>query len=86
MSRALIVVLVLVLVLLSLPILVSMDRMDPCPACPGEVMLGAWGLCLAVLSLFTLLLPTSITPLRVRSSVPRPRLIVSGVERPPRTT
>jgi hypothetical protein len=85
MPRALAIALVLVLVLLSLPILVSMGGMDPCPACPGAGMLGAWGLCLAVISLFTMFLPGATTALGVRSPAPRPRLAISGIERPPRS-
>jgi predicted membrane protein len=77
--------LIVVLVLLSLPVMVSMGAMDPCPACPGGVMLGAWGLCLAVLALFTMLLPGATTAFRLPSSVPRPRLTDSGIERPPRS-
>ena len=84
MSRALVIVLVLVLALLSLPVLVSMDGMEPCPTCDGAGMLVASGLCLAVITLFTLLLPTSIAPLRLPSSVFRSRLTISGIERPPR--
>jgi hypothetical protein len=86
MSRALILVLVLVLALLSLPVLVSMDGMDPCPACGGAGMLGMWGLCFAVISLFAVLLPTSMTALRISPVGPRTRLAVTGVERPPRIT
>ncbi|MGH2656559.1 MAG: hypothetical protein ACRDIZ_07670 [Actinomycetota bacterium] len=85
MSRALVIVLVLVLALLSLPVLVSMDWMEPCPTCDGAGMLVASGLCLAVITLFTLLLPTSIASLRLAASVPRSRLTISGIERPPRS-
>jgi hypothetical protein len=84
MSRALVIVLVLVLAILSLPVLVSMDGMEPCPTCDGAGMLVGSGLCLAVITLFTLLLPTSIAPLRLPSSVFRSRLTISGIERPPR--
>jgi len=84
MPRALAIVLVLVLVLLSLPVLVSMGSMDSCPACSGG-MLGAWGLCLAVISLFTMILPGATTAFGVRSPAPRPRLAISGLERPPRS-
>jgi hypothetical protein len=84
MQRALVIALILVLVLLSLPVLISMGAMDPCPACPAAGMLGLWGLCLVVLALFTISLPGATSAFGVRSSVTRPRLVISGIERPPR--
>ncbi len=86
MPRAVAIALVLVLVLLSLPVLVSMSGMDLCPACSGAGMLGAWGLCLAVIALFTMFIPGATTAFGVRSPVPPPRLAAAGLERPPRTT
>jgi hypothetical protein len=85
MRRALLIALIVTLVLLSLPVMVSMGAMEPCPACPGGVMLGAWGLCFAVLALFILLVPGTTTAFQLPSSVPRPRLTRSGLERPPRS-
>lgn len=85
MSRVLALGLIILLVLLSLPLLVSMEGMEPCPACPATGLLGAWGMCLAVIFLLALSLPATTTALRRRLATPRPLLLVSGIERPPKS-
>jgi hypothetical protein len=86
MPRVLALGLILLLILLSLPILVSMGLMESCPACPATAMMGALGLCLAVISLFAIVLLSTSTALQPRPILPRLLLLASGIERPPKSS
>ena len=75
--------LVLLVLLVGLPMAMSMGPMPPCPKCnlsPGE----AWAMCLAVLSLISLVVPAPNRRVWAERSHLRLLLLAGRLERPPR--
>ncbi|MGH2740307.1 MAG: hypothetical protein ACRDH6_07500 [Actinomycetota bacterium] len=81
---ALILLLVLLMVLLSAPFALGTSAMDPCPACAAQGAAAGWGLCLAVLALFTLARPRLGRVIVSRPTHLHPLLLVDPPDMPPR--
>lgn len=79
-----IVLLVLLVVFLGLPVGIGMTGMGACPECHLSSGSAGTSACLAVLSLFSLLLLSRSRAPRSRSAIPRLLLLPSTLERPPR--
>jgi hypothetical protein len=77
--------LILTVVLLGLPMAGMMADMEPCPACVADDQAGAWGMCVAILSLLAALLFTPHGNRLVGTASPfRPLLLARPLEEPPR--
>jgi hypothetical protein len=83
MKRVLLIGLVLLMIFSGIPLVMAMPAMERCPEC--QLAAGAVAMCLAVLALFVLLVPTVAARLARRDRVLPLFLLRSGLDHPPRT-
>jgi hypothetical protein len=82
MKKAAVIALVLLVLLAGLPFAMGMSDMAPCPSCTGVERPVA--MCLAMVSLFVLIVSSSSSVIGSRRQVVRLLLFADPPERPPR--
>lgn len=81
---AAVVALVLLVLVVGLPLAMGMSEMAPCPSCTGLNTPVAVAMCLAIVSLFVLVVSSNSSRIASRQQVVRLRLLAEPPERPPR--
>ncbi|MFN2524943.1 MAG: hypothetical protein ABR505_01560 [Actinomycetota bacterium] len=83
MSKALMIALVLLVFVLGLPLAMGMSDMDSCPSCAGVDAPMAVAMCLAIMSLFVLVVISQTSLVATRRDIPPLLLGREPPERPP---
>jgi hypothetical protein len=84
MKKAAIILLVLLVLLVGLPSAIGLSDMAPCPSCKEGDAPIAVALCLAIVSLFVLVMSSNSSLVRSKRRVFRFLLLADPPERPPR--
>jgi hypothetical protein len=84
MKKAAVIALVLLVLLVGLPFAMGTSDMAPCPSCTGVERPVAVTMCLAIVSLFVLIVSSSSSVIGSRRQVVRLLLLDDPLERPPR--
>lgn len=84
MKKAVVIALVLLVLVVGLPLGMGMSDMTPCPSCTGVDTPVALAMCLAIMSLFTLVVSSRSSLIASRREVVRLLLRSDPPERPPR--
>lgn len=77
------IVLIVLLLLVGLPLAMGMSGMPQCPSCTGAAAPVAVAMCLAIVSLFVLVVSSRSSRIGSRPDVRRLRLVADPPERPP---
>lgn len=83
-KKAAVILLVVLVLVIGVPLAMGMSEMAPCPSCPGIDTPVAVAMCLAIVSLFILLVCSNSSRIASRQLVLRPWLLADPPERPPR--
>jgi hypothetical protein len=83
-KKLVVITLVLLILLVGLPLAMGMGDMAPCPSCTGIERPVAVAMCLAIVSLFVLIVSLGSSVIGSRRQVVRLRTFVDRLERPPR--
>jgi hypothetical protein len=83
-KKAPVIALVLLVLLIGLPLAMGMPDIAPCPSCTGVDTPVAVAMCLAIVSLFVLVLSSSSSRIALRRALLRLLLFDDPPERPPR--
>jgi hypothetical protein len=84
MKKAVVIALVLLVLLVGLPFAMGMSDMAPCPSCTKGDSPVAVAMCLAIVSLFVLVVSSSSSLITPRRQVVRLLLLADPLDRPPR--
>jgi hypothetical protein len=84
MKKAIVIVLVLLGLVVGLPLAMGMGDMAPCPSCTKGDAPVAVAMCLAIVSLFVLVVSSKSRVMASRPQVVRLLLFADPPERPPR--
>jgi hypothetical protein len=84
MKKAVVIALVLLVLLVGLPLAMGMSDMAPCPSCTKGDAPVAVAMCLAIVSLFVLVMSSNSSVIVARRRVVRVLLLADPLERPPR--
>lgn len=83
-KKAAAIALVVLVIVVGLPLAMSMSDRAPCPSCTGVDTPVAVAMCLAIVSLFVLVVSSNSSRIASRQQVVRLRLLADPPERPPR--
>lgn len=84
MNKAVVIARVVLVLIVGLPLAMGMSDMGPCPSCTGVETPGAVAMCLAIVSLFALVVSSKSSVIASTQQVIRLRLLADPPERPPR--
>lgn len=84
MKKAAVIALVLLVLLVGLPFAMGMSEMPPCPSCTKGDAPVTVAMCLAIVSLFVLVVSSNSSGTASRRQVLRLLLLADPPERPPR--
>lgn len=84
MKKASVIALILLVLVVGLPLAMGMSDITPCPSCTGINTPVAVAMCLAILSLFVLVVSSSSSRIASTQQVIRLGLLAEPPERPPR--